>query len=457
MLRFTGYGLLGVCFLLAIFIMQKEAEGSESKSSGPAKPNIIFIMADDMGYGDAGAFGQVSIKTPHIDRLAREGMVFTQCYAGSTVCAPSRSTLMTGLHTGHTRVRGNTTQVELDLPNPRRLPLKKEDVTIAEVLGQAGYVCGMFGKWGLGEANTTGEPNSQGFDEWFGFLNQRHAHTHYPDYLWENRDTFPIPGNDTARYQHSHELFTERALEFIRENRESPFFLYVPYTLPHDEFDATAEFMEIYSNTGWTEREKTYAAMVSMVDDGVGQIIDCLTKWRLRNRTLIMFCSDNGAANRYDGRFNSSGPLRGRKRDMYEGGIRTPMIVNWPGIIQQGRNDELVWYFPDVFPTLAGLAGAEVPEGIDGISVIPVFFGQEWSPPERFLYWEFPREVLHQAARWKNWKAIRHGVNGKLELYNLNTDLSEENDISDDYPEIVRIFEDYLLTARTETEYWINE
>jgi arylsulfatase A-like enzyme len=430
---------------------------SSSGKGGPAKPNIVFIMADDMGYGDAGAFGQVSIQTPNIDKLARDGMVFTQCYAGSTVCAPSRSTLMTGLHTGHTRVRGNTSQVPLDLPNPRRLPLEKDDVTVAEVLKEAGYVCGMFGKWGLGEPNTTGEPNSQGFDEWFGFLNQRHAHTHYPDYLWENRDTFPIPDNNTERYQHTHELFTKRAVSFIKDNRGSNFFLYVPYTLPHDEFEATDEFLKLYRDSNWTDRERTYAAMVSMVDDGVGKIVESLKQWGVRNNTLIMFCSDNGAANRYDGRFNSSGELRGRKRDMYEGGLRTPMIVNWPGIIPQGRNDELVWYFADVMPTLAGLARAKVPDNLDGISVLPAFFGQEWKSPERFLYWEFPKEILHQAVRWKNWKAVRYGVNGKLELYDLSTDLSEENDVSDDYPGIVRIIEDYLLTARTETDYWVNE
>ncbi|MGC9344351.1 MAG: sulfatase-like hydrolase/transferase, partial [Bacteroidales bacterium] len=327
-------------------------------------------------------------------------------------------------------------------------------VTVAEVLKDAGYICGMFGKWGLGEPNTTGEPNSQGFDEWFGFLNQRHAHTHYPDYLWENRDTFYLKGNHEQRYQHTHELFTDRAVQFITENKDTSFFLYLPYTLPHAEFAATERFLDIYKDSSWTEREKTYAAMVTMVDDGLRQIMDALKTNGISDNTLLMFCSDNGAADRYDGTFNSSGELRGRKRDMYEGGIRTPMIARWPDKITAGSRSDLVWYFPDVLPTFAELAGANPPVNIDGISIVPELLGEKMEAPERFLYWEFHEGAFYQAVRWKNWKGIREGLEGMLELYKLETDISEKNDISDKHLDVVQVIKEYLEGARTGSEYW---
>lgn len=420
------------------------------------KPNIIFIMADDLGYGDLGSYGQQQIKTPHLDRMAVEGLRFTQVYAGAPVCAPSRSVLMTGQHSGHTKVRGNFSAIEVpELPNPRRIPLALEDTTIAEILKQAGYVTGMFGKWGLGEANTSGEPNAKGFDEWFGFNNQRRAHTHYPDFVWHNRDTFHIDANQNgAEGQHVHELFTQFAMVFLEQHKDTTFFMYLPYTLPHDDFDATEEYLETYENEDWTEQEKTYAAMVSMVDADVGQLLDSLQAYGIANNTLVFFCSDNGAANRYEGTFDSSGPLRGRKRDMYEGGIRTPMIAWMPGTVPAGATNDYPWYFPDVLPTLTAFVGTEAPQNIDGISMLPAIMGEEMPASDRYLYWEFHERGFDQAVRWKDWKGIRAGMDAPLELYDLSADVGEENDVSADYPEITQQLTNYLDTARSPSVYW---
>ncbi|MFP6677607.1 MAG: sulfatase-like hydrolase/transferase, partial [Pirellulaceae bacterium] len=286
-----------------------------------AKPNIIFVMADDLGYGDLGCYGQQVIKTPHIDQLATGGLRFTQCYAGSTVCAPSRSVLMTGKHTGHTTVRGNfgTGGVQGLGGGKGRVPLRKQDVTVAEILKQAGYVTGMTGKWGLGEPNTSGQPNSQGFDEWFGYLNQRRAHTYYPTYIWRNRQRVDLDGNrDGKQTQYTHDMFVNFALEFIRENQARPFFLYVPFCIPHSRYEIPST--DPYSEMPWTENEKVHAAMVTRMDSDVGRMMALLEKLEIDQHTLVFFCSDNGAANRWKRRFDSSGSLRGKKRDMYEGG-----------------------------------------------------------------------------------------------------------------------------------------
>ncbi|MBT5815586.1 MAG: sulfatase-like hydrolase/transferase, partial [Opitutales bacterium] len=292
-----------------------------AKAPDSAKPNIIFIMADDMGYGDLGSYGQTVIQTPYLDKMAKEGLRFTNCYAGSTVCAPSRSVLMTGLHTGHTTVRGNFGKygvVGLAGGNGR-VPLNETDITVAEVLKDAGYTTGITGKWGLGEPNTSGHPNDQGFDEWFGYLNQRRAHSYYPDYIWKDQTKFDLPENrNDQKETYTHDLFTEFALDFIKRHERDPFFLYLPYTVPHSRYEIpdTAP----YSKQPWSDDEKVHAAMITRLDRDIGAILKLLKDLKIDENTIVFFCSDNGAAERWEGRFDSSGVLQGRKRDMYEGG-----------------------------------------------------------------------------------------------------------------------------------------
>ena len=423
-----------------------------------ARPNIIYIMADDMGYGDAGCYGQKLIQTPSIDRMAAEGMRFTSAYAGSTVCAPSRSVLMTGLHTGHTRVRGNFGKFGVKGlgGGDGRVPLQAEDVTVAEVLKSAGYATGITGKWGLGEPATDGTPNKQGFDAWFGFLNQRRAHNHYADFLWLNEDRFPLLGNvDKQQEQlYSHDLFSAFAINFIRRQArlEQPFFLYVPYTVPHSRFQVPSD--DPYATRNWDDQEIKYAAMITRLDSHVGRIIDLLQELKIDNNTIVFFCSDNGAADRYEGRFNSSGDLRGRKRDMYEGGLRVPMVVRWPGRVPAGAVSDLAWSFGDFLPTAAELADVPAPKNLDGTSIAPTLMGGSQNLADRKLYWEFFEKGFQQAVRWKNWKAIRPGVGKPLELYNLEVDLGETLNVANKRGDVVADIEDYLKTARTESIDW---
>ncbi len=420
------------------------------------KPNIIFIMADDLGYGDLGSYGQQIIQTPNLDKMASEGMRFTECYAGSPVCAPSRSVLMTGKHTGHTTVRGNSGGIGGVMGlggKDGRVPLRKDDVTVAEVLKQAGYVTGMTGKWGLGEPNTTGEPNSQGFDEWFGYLNQNRAHTYYPTFIWRNRERVPLNGNTGNRKtQYTHDMFTNFALEFIRENQKKPFFLYVPYCIPHSDYEIPD--IAPYSDQPWAENEKVHAAMVTRMDRDIGRLMALLKELKIDDNTIVFFCSDNGAAERWEGRFDSSGPLRGHKRDMYEGGIRTPMIVRWPGRIESGSENDLAWHFADVLPTLAEIARTNPPDGIDGVSVLPTLLGKKQVIADRFLYWEFFGGGFKQAVRWRNWKAVRLKPGQKLELYDLSQDIGETQNVAAKHPNIVAKINEYLKTARSESQAW---
>lgn len=448
-MRFTAYQLFLSFCAVAVLGCSGPEEASEFR------PNIIYIMADDLGYGDLGCYGQQLIQTPNIDRLAAEGMRFTQCYTGSTVCAPSRSVLMTGLHTGHTTVRGNfgkTGVVGLG-GGQGRVPLRDEDVTVAEVLKQAGYVTGMTGKWGLGEPNTTGHPNRQGFDEFFGFLNQRRAHHYFVDYLWHNEEKVVLEGNlDGKQEQYAHDLFTDFALDFIRDHQDTTFFLYIPYTVPHAEYEIPDTTP--YTDRNWEWKEKVHAAMITRMDRDIGRIMRSLRDFGIDERTIVFFCSDNGAAERWEGRFDSSGPLRGRKRDMYEGGIRTPMIVRYPGKTPAGQTNDMPWYFADVLPTLAELAGRVAPEGLDGMSVKPALFGEEQSMTDRYFYWEFHERGYQQAVRWNDWKAIRPAPDQPLELYNLAADPGESENVADKHPEIIQQMEDYLKTARTPSIDW---
>jgi arylsulfatase A-like enzyme len=457
MMRFqkTRGGLLAALGLGAFTMMTAGTLGIPSgfaEETRPDKPNIIFIMADDLGYADLGCYGQKLIRTPNIDRMAEEGIRFTQCYTGSTVCAPSRSVLITGQHTGHTRVRGNFGKVG-GTPPQGRVPLEPEDITVAEVLKEAGYATGITGKWGLGEPDTTGIPNRQGFDEWFGYLNQRNAHTYYPPYLWKNEEKVMLEGNrDGKKEQYTHDMMTDFALDFIYQHRKEPFFLYVAWCIPHAKYEVPS--LEPYEDEDWPDPAKPCAAMVTRMDRDVGRILAMLRACNIDENTIVFFCSDNGAAERFEGLFDSSGALRGRKRDMYEGGIRTPMVVRWPGKIAPGTMSDLVWYFADVLPTAADLAGAESPETTDGVSVLPALLGEDQDLSDRFLYWEFFERGYQQAVRWKDWKAIRPQLGEPLELYNLAEDLGEQNNIAADYPEVVETIEDYLKTARSESPNW---
>lgn len=433
-------------------------------------PNIIFILADDLGYGDLGCYGQQVIRTPEIDHMAATGMRFTQHYAGSTVCAPSRSVLMTGLHTGHNKIRGNA-----------RLSYDASDLTLATVLQQAGYRTGIIGKWGLGEIGTQGTPNQKGFDEFFGYINQTRAHNSYPEYLWRNDEKVPLPnevetaqeGNaaglgGVARVKrvHSHDLFTKESLEFIERNHEQPFFLYLAYTLPHANNEGISMGqigMEVpdlgaYADKPWPEAQRAHAAMISRLDRDVGSLLRLLDSLGLSEQTLVMFTSDNGphAEGGADpSYFDSAGGLRGYKRDLYEGGIRVPMIAKWPGVIDPGSTCEFPSAFWDFFATACDVAGIDPVPETDGISYLPSLKGKP-QDAERVLYWEFPIQWAGNgsgyqvALRKGNWKAVRshleHGTGTVTELYDLETDPAERNGLAAQYPEKVRELEQLMAS-----------
>jgi len=414
------------------------------------KPNMIFIMADDLGQFDLSCCGQANILTPRLDRMAADGCRFTDCYAGATVCAPSRSCLMTGLHTGHTRVRNNSSHVG-GVPPQGRVPLLDEDVTVAEVLKSAGYATGITGKWGLGEPETTGVPNKQGFDEWLGFLNQRHAHTYYPEYIWKNQQFHIVMGNmGRNEGQWVHELFTDFGLEFIRQHQTSPFFLYMAYTIPHGRYEIPSD--KPYSDKPWTESAKNYAAMVTRLDSDVGKLLDLLKKLKWDERTIVFFCSDNGATFT-EPPINSSGPLRGKKGNLYEGGIRTPMLVRWPGHIAAGQVSDQMWAFWDFLPTAAELSGTEPPKNIDGISMVPTLLGQQQQGHD-FLYWETPSGHYAQAVRYGSWKAVRTRWGGPIELYDLDNDIGEKNNVAKQHPDLVAKIDAFMKASHTDSENW---
>lgn len=431
-----------------------------------AVPNIVFVLADDLGYGDLGCYGQKVIQTPALDRMAAEGMRFTDCYAGSTVCAPSRCCLMLGQHTGHAIVRGNG-----------GVPLRPEDVTLAELLKTAGYATGIVGKWGLGEAETTGVPNFQGFDFWFGYLNQRHAHNYYPEFLWLNQTQAKLPnvvehvinGRDctpggvaTKRVVYSHDLFTKRALEFLDQHARGPFFLYLAYTIPHANDEAKNRGMEVpdfgqYADRDWPDPQKGHAAMISRMDADIGRLLAKLRQLGIDQNTIVFFSSDNGPHKEGGADpafFNSSGPLQGYKRSLYDGGIRVPGIARWPGKVKAGSTSDLPWAFWDFLPTACQLAGVKPPQSIDGISIVPTLLGTGGQKRHEFMYWEFHEGgSSKQAVRMGDWKAIRVW-GGPLELYDLATDVAEANDVAAQHPDVVAKIEAYLKTARSENEHW---
>lgn len=450
-----------LCALLPACAAVAPARGVGAQAARSAgsqrRPNIIFVVADDLGRGDLGAYGQRHIRTPNLDRMAREGLRFTDAYAPSPVCAPSRASLMTGLHQGHARIRGNTGR------NNERVPLRPEDLTVAEVLKGAGYRTGVVGKWGLGEPGTTGVPGRQGFDYFFGYLNQNHAHDYYPDYLWRNDQRVELPEGTYA-----HDLLTREALAFIRRCDGRPFFLYLAYTLPHANNELTRETgngMEVpsdapYSREPWTPQQRNYAAMVTRLDADVGQLFRLLKELDIDRETVVVFTSDNGPQGRDEGGydqtlFDSNGPFRGLKRELYEGGIRVPLIVRWPGRVRwPGLSNVWPVTLCDLMPTAAALAGVSAPPTTDGISLLPFLTGGRPARGDWILYWEFHEGGFAQAVRIGRWKAVRRGVAGRVELYDLVTDVGETRDIAARRPEVVRRAEEVMRREHVESEDW---
>lgn len=431
------------------------------------KPNIIFVMADDLGYGDLGCYGQEKIKTPNIDRLASEGMRFTDCYAGSTICAPSRSVLLTGQHTGHTRVRGNMCPVGGTLGykgtrQVRRMCLTDEDVTVGHVMQQAGYHTGVVGKWHVGAYDPKAGPLDRGFDEFTGWLiNEADTGGYYPTRRVVNRTVVDVPVGPDNKRPYTTDMCTDEAISFItqsgRDNK--PFFLYLAYNNPHSPLQVPD--LGPYANMDWPEHIKIYAAMIHRLDQNIARLMQCLKEQGLDEKTVVFFCSDNGPRSEPQDIqtevvefFDSNGPLRGYKRDLYDGGIRVPMIVRAPGRIPAGTTRDVPWYFADVMATAAALGGGQVPQNTDGISLVPVFSGQQNDVGERFLYWEYFEKGFQQTVRWGKWKALRLEKNGPLELYNIPDDIGEQHNIADQHPDVILKIEEYLKTARTESENW---
>ena len=428
-------------------------------------PNIVYIMSDDLGYAELGSYGQKKIRTPNLDRLAAEGMRLTQFYAGSPVCAPSRCALLTGKHSGRMTIRNNS-EVQ---PEGQR-PIKDTDVTIAELLKKKGYATACIGKWGLGYPDSEGDPLKQGFDSFFGYNCQRHAHNHYPTYIRKNRERVPLEGNlggATGR-QHTHDLMETEALRFIQDNRGKPFFLYLPFTIPHAAIqvpeDSLAEYRGQWDDPPYSgERgyqphphpRAAYAAMITRMDRSVGRILEQLKKLGLDNETLVIFTSDNGPTHGGVGGsdsafFESAGPLRGLKGSVYEGGIRVPFIARWPGKIPAGVTRDFIAANWDVLPTLCQAAGIETPRDVDGISILPVLRDGGAMPIREYLYWEFPAYGTQQAVRMGDWKAVRQNMNrGPVvtELYNLKIDLSESRNVAADNPKVVQRMEEIMREA----------
>jgi arylsulfatase A-like enzyme len=442
-------------------------------ADAPPEPNIVFILADDLGYGDLGCYGQKQIKTPNLDRMAAEGIRFTDHYAGSTVCAPSRCCLMTGMHTGHAQIRGNTETKPMG-----QRPLAEGTATVGKLLQKAGYRTALIGKWGLGGPGSCGIPNKQGFDEFFGYLCQRHAHNYYPEFLFRNEERVPlrneVPGDRqdgagmaTKRLDYSHDLCAAEALKFIERNKDRRFFLYLALTIPHANNEAGKQGMEVpdlgqFADKDWPEPQKGHAAMISRMDADVGRLLAKLKELGIDEKTLVLFTSDNGPHREggADPDFNdSNGPLRGIKRDVYEGGIRVPLIARWPGKIKPGTTSGLISAFWDFLPTACDAAGVKPPDGIDGISYLPTLLGRDGQQKKHdYLYWEFYEQGGKQAVRQGDWKAVRLDVrrnpDGPIELYNLKDDVGETKNLAEEHPEVVRKMADVMAEAHVETESW---
>jgi len=458
--------------LTLIGIMPLSADRAHATAVRP--PNIIFIMADDLGWGDLGSYGNTKIRTPHLDQMAKEGMRFTNFYAGSPVCAPSRCVLMTGKHGGHAFIRDNK-----EYQPEGQYPIPASEITIAEVLKTKGYATGGFGKWGLGYPGSEGDPNKQGFDLFYGYNCQREAHNYYPDHLWRNDQKVALAGNTrglTGKY-YSHDLIETEALQFIRDNQDKPFFLYAPFTIPHLALQVPEDSLGEYAGAfpgdqpydgknGYLPHPQphaAYAAMITRMDRSVGRMLALLKELKLDDNTLVIFTSDNGGAfgtvtkefeflpGRMGGTdyvfFGSTGPFRAFKGSIYEGGLRVPFIARWPGRIKPGAVNDTPYVFYDVMPTLNELAGVQTPRGTDGLSFLPALTGKGKQQRHEFLFWDFSGYGGQQAVRLGDWKGLRrnlHRGNTKLELYNLKSDVGEQHDLAAQHPDLVKRIEKIL-------------
>jgi arylsulfatase A-like enzyme len=445
---------------------------SPAQAQQPVRPpNIVLILADDLGYGDLGCYGQQRIKTPHLDQMARDGLRFTDFYAGCTVCAPSRCVLMTGYHMGHCWVRGNAGQQNREIQC-----LRDKDVTLAEVLKQAGYATALCGKWGLGEEGTAGVPTKQGFDHFFGYLNQHHAHNYYPAYLFRGEERVPlknvVPGEGdfgvgvaSQKVEYSADLITAEALSWIEQNKDQPFFLYYAVTLPHANNEAGKSGMEVpelgdYAATDWPPAQQAHAAMISRLDADVGRLLARLKSLNLDDHTLVLFSSDNGphAEGGNDPQFNdSNGPLTGIKRDLTDGGIRVPLIARWPGRISPRTTSNHAGSFADLLPTLAELARGEayVPKDIDGLSLAPTLLGRSAEQKQHdYLYWAFYERGGAQAVRKGKWKAVEQPLRSAVRLYDLTSDIGEQHDLASRHPDVVAELTAAMQQAYVPSENW---
>ncbi|MEZ5041304.1 MAG: arylsulfatase [Saprospiraceae bacterium] len=465
------------CLLSLMSACGNPAHEANSKKEHSTLPNIIYILADDLGYGDLGCYGQQNFQTPNIDRLAAEGIRFTQHYAGSTVCAPSRSCLLTGLHTGHTPVRDNH-----EIQPEGQWPIPAETYMLPEMLKEMGYTTGVFGKWGLGYPGSEGDPNNQGVDQFFGYNCQRLAHHYYPYYLWNNQEKYMLPGNEgQQKGTYAPNTIHEKALSFIENNKDKPFFLFYASPIPHAELFALESYMEKYRGKyppekaydGVDEGEKyrtgpygtqseshaAFVAMIDLLDQQVGEVVAKVKALGLAENTLIIFTSDNGPhleGGADPDYFDSNGPLKGYKRDLYEGGIRVPLIASWPGKIKAGSSSDHISAFWDFMPTLADLTGQTIKGDIDGISYLPSLLGEHTQKEHDYLYWEFHSQGGRVALRQGDWKLVRYNV-GKgeprpFELYDLSKDIGETHDLAAEFPEKVAAMASLLSNARTDSE-----
>ncbi len=418
------------------------------------RPNIIYIMPDDLGYGDLGCFGQETIQTPNLDRMAADGIRLTDFYAGTTVCRPSRLVLWTGKHSGHTAISSNAQYV-----------LPPGEITVARLLHKAGYATGGVGKWALGNTENSGHPNDQGFDFWFGYLDQSEAHNYYPEYLWRNREKVPLAGNregperlvSTERTTYSHDVMTDEAFEFIRRSvsDDKPFLLHMHWTIPHANNQggrATGDGMEvpdygIYADKDWPSTERGQAAMITRMDGDVGRLLSLLKELEIDKNTLVLFTSDNGPHSEggHDHKFfDANGPLRGYKRDLYEGGIRVPTIAWWPGVIQPGRVSDEPLAFYDFLPTACEVAGVDPPADTDGISFLPLLQGRPQRSHE-YLFWAYGDKLAVRSGRWK---VVRPGKKAAWELYDLQEDLGEQKNLAEQHPDVLKKLIAYSDSAR---------
>ncbi|MBJ7256181.1 MAG: arylsulfatase [Akkermansiaceae bacterium] len=436
----------GTFLAVMLGLLPATSPAADSSPQADKKPNIVFILVDDAGIGDFSAYGCSYGTTPNIDRLAAEGMKFTHAYSGSAVCAPSRCVLMTGQHTGHVLRRANQSKDGL-------LSLPAGQATVARLLHDAGYATGGFGKWGLGNPNTTGVAEKQGFDVFFGYYDQKHAHDYYTDYLVRNSTNVPYQQSGKHTWEdYSHTHIANETLKFIEENKDRPFFCYAAWTPPHDEWVIPDNAP--FSEKPWSEEMRNYAAMVALVDKDVGRLMQKLKDLGIDDNTLVIFSSDNGANDECVESLKSTGGLRGFKRMLYEGGIRAPFIARMPGKIAPGTTSDVLTTSVDFMPTAADLAGVSQPSGIDGISILPTLLGKKQAKQHDSLYFEIYEPYFQQSLRMGDWKGYRLGTKAPLELYDLKADPAEKQDIAAAHPEIVKKIEAIMLAEHTPSPHY---